>query len=334
MSTLCVYPLSPSYSFLPRLNTYLLLVAVLYGPADNWATKGALAAMMTRTAAQSLHAFALLGVLEWELHRHLSVFSFDSDIIGTWAVLSITATAVPMMLAWAPSVANSKARPLVRIWSVLVTAASICAYVGIHRVADLPANGNKCVDAGSFPMRQRGEPIAIAWSDLFLGPPKGQILRGWDIAVLLTMSFGIWGCLRPRSVGRVKDSKWDGIVGSSQVQQSTFDNFVCSPFTCAVEMLFLTLDIIVFYGLVVLNELWLWEAKIPALEGLDAFESWGVWVATGLVILATIVNWVLGRRSKPKPRPYCSSQPPNLEAGNLGGTTKGLGVTESPSVIR
>lgn len=289
---------------------------------------------MTRTAAQSLHAFALLGVLEWERRRHLSVFSFDSDIIGTWAILSITATAVPMMLAWTPSLAKSKARLLVRIWGVLVTVAAICAYVGIHRVADLPANGNECVDAGPFPMRQRGEPIAIAWSNLFLGPPRGQIVRGWDIAAVLTMGFGIWACLRMRSVGRVNDTKWDGIVGSSQVQRSTFDNFVCSPFICAVEMLSLTLDIIVFYGLVVLNELWLWEAEVPTLEGLDAFESWGVWVATGLVIFATIVNWVLGRGSKPKPRPYRSPQPPNLEAGDLGSTTKGLGVTESPSVIR
>lgn len=334
MSSLCVYPLSPSYSFLPRLNTYVLLLAVLYGPLDNWVTKGALAALMTRTAAQSLHAFALLGVLEWEIHRHSPVSSFDSDVIGTWAVLSITAVAVPIMLAWAPSVAKSKARPLVTIWGILVTVAAICVYVGMHRMDHLTADTNACAYAGTFPMRQNSEPIAIARSNLFLASPKGQIVRGWDIAAVVVMAFGVWACVRPGSVGKVKHPPWEGTVGSSQVQQLTFDNFICSPFICTVEMLFLILDIIVFYGLVVLHEVWLWKAKVPVLEGLDAFESWGVWVATGLVVLAAIINWILSHRSEPKSKAYLSSRSSCLEAGDHGGTPKDVGLAESPSIIR
>src|SRR5215469_10462375 len=103
MSSICVYPFSPSYSTLPRLNTLLLLLAVIHGPADNWATKGALAAVMTRTASIALHAFALLGVLKWELSMPIEIRTFDLDIIGTWVVLSVVATSIPMMLTWAPS---------------------------------------------------------------------------------------------------------------------------------------------------------------------------------------------------------------------------------------
>src|SRR5436190_2511179 len=168
MSSLCVYPLSPTYATLPRLNTLLLLLAVIHGPADNWATKGALAAVMTRTAGLALHAFALLGVLEWELAKPIEIRSFDLDILGTWALLSIVATSVPMMLSWAPSLRTSKARPLVRIWGLLVAAGALCSYAGVRKITTVENEADTCENAVRLPMRKNVVPERLPLNELFM----------------------------------------------------------------------------------------------------------------------------------------------------------------------
>ena len=124
---LCVEPLSPTYSTLPRLNSIVLLFFILLSPSDSWATKGALAALMVRVATISFHAIALLAT------ETNSDQTFDLDIIGTWVILSGVGVALPLLLGWAPSLKSSKARPLVRIWGVLVVAGAICAYVSLRR---------------------------------------------------------------------------------------------------------------------------------------------------------------------------------------------------------
>jgi len=322
MSLLCAYPLSPSYSALPRLNTLLLLFAVLYGPRDNWATKGALAALMTRTAALSLHSFALLGVLENELRHSPPLSSVDLDILGTWAVLSVVAVAVPMMLSWAPSLMQSKARPLVRIWGVLVAAGAICAYVGMHRIKTLTASAPDCALMAKLPMRRTGNPLEISWDELFLQPPAQQAMRAWDIAALVVVAFGIWACFKPGRVGAKSPSTWDGAPGNSQIQVPTFDNSVFSPGIFAFEAVFLTLGVLVFYGIVILHEIWLWKANVPVLEGLDGFEQWNSWVATGLVIIATVLNWMLGLKSETKSSQDVTIHAADLETGDVDFMTK------------
>lgn len=331
MSSLCVYPLSPSYATLPRLNTLLLLLAVLYGPADNWATKGALAAVMTRTAGLALHAFALLGVLKWELAMPIKIRSFDLDILGTWAILSVVATSIPMMLSWAPSLQTSKARPLVRIWGVLVTVAALCSYVGIHKISTVVNENDTCENSARLPMRRDVVPEPLPLNQLFMTPQRQQVVRVWDIAALVVLAFGIWTCVRIGRVGVVESKSsrnWYGGTGSYQVQKLQFNPVTCAPTIVGLEKLALFAVPVIFYGLVILNELWLWTAVVPVLEGLDAFEQWSCWVMTGLVMIATIINWILSRRSARK-----SSAWQGQFEGFEGGTGL-VGVIENPAIIR
>ena len=337
MSSLCVYPLSPSYATLPRLNTLLLLLAVIHGPADNWATKGALAAVMTRTAGLALHAFALLGVLEWELAKPIEIRSFDLDILGTWALLSVVATSIPMMLSWAPSLVTSKARPLVRIWGVLVAAGALCSYVGWHKISAVVNEGDTCENAVHLAMRKYVVPERLPLNQLFMTPRRQQIVRVWDIAALVVLAFGIWVCVRRGRVGVVESKpsrNWYGGAGSYQLEKLQFNADIYTPAIVGLEKLLLFAVPVVFYGLVVLHEVWLWTAAVPVLEGLDAFEQWSCWVMTGLVMIATIINWILSRRSASK-RSAWQGQFGGIEGGLDGGHgTRSVGVIESPAIVR
>jgi hypothetical protein len=337
MSSLCVYPFSPSYATLPRLNTLLLLLAVLYGPADNWATKGALAALMTRTAGLALHTFALLGVLEWELARPVEIRSFDLDILGAWALLSVVATSIPMMLSWAPSLLTSKARPLIRIWGVLVAAGALCAYAGVHKIATVVNEGDTCENAMHLPMREYVVPVRLPLNDLYMAPPKQQVVRAWDIAALVAVAFGIWTCVRIGRAGIIKSKSsrnWYGVVGSHQVQDLQFNALTCTPAIVGLEKLVLFAVPVVFYGLVILHELWLWTATVPVLEGLDAFEQWSCWVMTGLVVIATVINWLVSRRSAPKPAAW-HDQFEGFGGGlDVGYGPRSVGVIGNPAIIR
>ena len=337
MSSICVYPFSPSYATLPRLNTLLLLLAVLHGPADNWATKGALAALMTRTAGLALHAFALLGVLEWELAMPLEIRSFDLDILGTWTLLSVVATSIPMMLSWAPSLLRSKARPLVRIWGVLVAAGAVCSYAGVRKIATVVNEADTCENAVRLPMRKDVVPERLALNELFMVPKRQQIVQAWDIAALVVLAFGIWVCVRRGKVGEVESKpsrNWYGGAGSHEVQKLQFGELICKPAIVGLEKLVLFAVPVVFYGLVILHELWLWTAAVPVLEGLDAFEQWSCWVMTGLVVIATVINWILSRKSAPKPSAW-QHQFESLEGGlDASHGPRSVGVIESPAIIR
>lgn len=122
-------------------------------------------------------------------------------------------------------------------------------------------------------------------------------------------------------------------MGSSQVQRSTLDNFIFSPIIVLTEQFLQVADIVVFYGLVALHELWMWQADVPTLEGLNAFEQWSCWVATGLVLLATIINWSLGKMSKARAEVSATIQPRSLEAGD-DGAWNGVGGASRPSVVQ
>jgi len=331
MSSLCVYPLSPSYATLPRLNTLLLLLAVIHGPVDNWATKGALAAVMTRTAGLALHAFALLGVLKWELVKPVEVRSFDLDNLGTWAILSVVATSVPMMLSWAPSLQTSKARPLIRIWGVLLAAGALCSYVGVHKVSTMVNENDKCENAVRLPMRKYVMPESLSLNQLFMDPRRQQVVRVWDIVALVVLTFGIWTCVRMGRVGVLKSKSsrnWYGGVGSHQVQKLQVNAVICTPTIVGLEKVVLFAVPVVFYGLVILNELWLWTADVPVLEGLDAFEQWSCWVMTGLAMIATIINWILSRKSASKSSTWQG------QFGSLEGGTGLASLVENPAIIR
>jgi hypothetical protein len=304
MSTICVYPMSPTYSSLPRLNTLVLLIFTIHGPADNWATKGALAALMVRTVVISLHAIALLAVLHHQQKSSPEALAiFDLDNLGAWSVLGAVGTAMPMLLGWAPSLRQTKARPLVRIWGLMTIVGAVCAYAAVDRARkfgkDQTGSQEACAAAGPWPMRGGEESVAFSSTTLFNAPHE-KLIKGWDIAGLLMMAFGAWSCLR---LGR---------VGQSALMASRLD--VLNPiqktpdlpktsFGVLLEKTLIFTSLVIFWGFLGLHERYLFQEAIPELEQKDSFEQWSCWAATALVVMATVLNWTLDRTTRARTLP-------------------------------
>ncbi|KAF2399367.1 hypothetical protein EJ06DRAFT_530918 [Trichodelitschia bisporula] len=262
----CIYPLSPTHSILPRLNTLTLLIFTLHGPSSNWATRAALAASLTRTAVIALQAFALLAIA-----RHPgSIPAKDLDIFAAWEVLGASACALPLLLGWAPVLRGSRARPLVRVWGLLILAGACCAYAAQEwRVEDRA--GERCADAR---LGMKGNHGAVAAE---IRPSRPRLVHAFDIAALVMAAFGAWACVRPRV---------ETAVGSEEAEVGMRMRVLRGLERAAVVV-----SVVVFWGFVGVHERWL--EGLPEEVSRGSFDQWGPWAATGVVLLATLVDYCL-----------------------------------------
>lgn len=270
--TICIDTSSPTYSTLPRLNTTALLLFVLLAPFDLWASKGALAALMARVATISIHAIVLLATKS-------DTQPFALDIIGSWFILSEVAVAVSLLLSWAKSLRTSKARFLVRTWGILVAVGAICAFVTLKwaiKNAHLATCPGSSIAAGS---------ISIVRDQIFSRLNSDTLLGEFDLMAIILNGFGVWICLR--------SDNWD--PGSFLRSALAF-----------VEIAFLFLAVVVLVTTIVLHEMYLLgKPHIPMLEDVTSFEQWSCWAATGLVVSATVANWLFNK-DPPKLTTYTS----------------------------
>src|ERR1700722_17827244 len=109
----CAYTLSGQYGFLQRLHFYATLAFAAIFPRSQWLVGAAFAAVMTYASVAAIHA----ALLAWTA----SPATFDLDIVGAWCILSPTTIILGSMMQCSPTLHNSFARPLLRIWSVLLT---------------------------------------------------------------------------------------------------------------------------------------------------------------------------------------------------------------------
>jgi hypothetical protein len=263
---ICVKPLTPTYSTLPRLNTTVLLIFVLLSPKSSWATKGALAALMARIATICIHSFVLRATKD-------AGIALDLDLIGCWFLLSETAVAVPLMLSWAPALQQSKARLLIKIWGVLVFSAAICSYVAVGW-ARVVIDKRSCSD-------ENNGGLEITKNEVFARLESGTLMGSFDIAAVAAASFGLWICVRPES--------WS----KSSSKQSSGKMF------WLLEAGGLGFASVVLLAAIVLHERYmLGGPRIPMLLPLTSYEQWYCWVATGMIAAATSINWLLGTEKK------------------------------------
>lgn len=107
----CVYAISGSYGFLPRLLYYATLVLAIFGRSKEWLIIGALVSALTYAGTASIHMMALctskLGV-------------FDLDIMATWAILSTGALGYIGMIHWSSTIRYSNAKWIMICWGILV----------------------------------------------------------------------------------------------------------------------------------------------------------------------------------------------------------------------
>lgn len=294
---ICVEPISPTYSTLPRLNTLALLLFLLLSPWASWATTGALAALMTRTAAIAFHAIALLVTLAppktFASQDPLEILpAFDLDIIGTWIVLSAVSAAVPLLLGWSAALKRSQARFLVKTWSCLIVIGGVCAFVAIRKsitsgvgydsddLGERETVHDMCLSSSKSPLRA-GEAVLFDAERIFGRLRRGTLLWTFDTMALVSMGFVVFICL----------------LGSKTKSRQS----ACYDLWFRLGGLIMVMSAVVLPAIIVLHELFLLKsypgsAALPMTEGLSAFEQWNCWAATGLVLAATVLNWLVGKK--------------------------------------
>jgi hypothetical protein len=265
--TICVAPLTPTYSTLPRLNTTALLLFIILSPTSSWATKGALAALMVRVATISIHAIVMLAMRD-------ASHALELDIISAWFILSEVAAAAPIMLLWAPSLRGSKARLLVKLWGVLVFIGAICAFTTVQW-AKTSLDERTCLESEII-----DETLVYAKQALFSDLTSNALLGRFDIAAVAAASFGLLVSIRPDRL-RTNQS-----TSNSMKALFKYVNIAGQVFSSAVLI-----------AIIVLHERYLLgNPKLVMLLPVNSYEQWNCWAAAGLIASATILNWFLGSK--------------------------------------
>ena len=241
--TICVAPLTPTYSTLPRLNTTTLLLVVLASPKSSWVTKGALAALMARIATISIHAIVMLAMKDFS-------HPFELDSIPAWFILSEVAVAVPIMICWAPALRMSRARVLVKIWGVLVFIGAVCGYSTV-RWAQSHVDEQTCSIG-----RHRSE-TEYSRDAVFSKLGSDTLLGKFDVAAIAAASLGLLVGLFPDKLS----------VGH---QTSATTHNVARP----VQVITGLLASVVLVALIVLHEQYLLKTpRLPMILPVTSYEQ-------------------------------------------------------------
>jgi hypothetical protein len=107
----CVYPISGTYGFLPRLLYYITLLLAIFGRSKEWLIIGALVSALTYAGTSAIHIMTLV-----RSKRGV----FDLDIMAAWAVLSTGALAYIGIIHWSSTLRNSRARTVMVYWGILI----------------------------------------------------------------------------------------------------------------------------------------------------------------------------------------------------------------------
>jgi hypothetical protein len=225
---------------------------------------------MARVATISIHAVVMLAMRD-------TSHPYELDSIAAWFILSEVAAGAPIMLSWAASLRGSKARVLVKIWGMLVFVGAICAFVMV-RWANTNVDGNTCagVEDDSTLVYNKGE--------LFRDLASNALLGKFDIAAVAAASFGLLISVRP-------DKLWNGDSKSGTMPK----------LVKAIDTAGLAFSSAVLIAIIVLHERYLLGSpRLAMLLPITSYEQWNCWAAAGLIISATILNWMLPSKTPSK----------------------------------
>lgn len=202
-NVVCIFPISGQYDFLQRLLVYNLLTLAVVNHRAEWLRRGSLAAAITYSSSACVHAVVIAIV-----SRNDQVF--DLDIIGVYSIISSSIIILGPMLDWCRPLHHSIARPIIRVWGVLVSVGLVCAFIALRRpypqekpcifhTAGLLLTPSQLATQDfdytcpgfdtSSPLRPHSEPLVIA-SDRVLGS-WFDILKGFLITSIVLMSLTI-----------------------------------------------------------------------------------------------------------------------------------------------
>lgn len=242
---------------------------------------------MARMATIAIHAIVMTAM------KDIS-HPYELDGIAAWFMLSEVATAVPIMLSWAPALKESRAKFLIKIWNLLVLAGALCGFVTL-RWAAKHVDGRSC-RAGTI----LNKPSALAKDGLFSKLGINTLLAKFDTAAIAAASLGLLINLWPEK--SMKPSQSTTVIGKLLRTLRTAGLVFCSTILVAI---------------IVLHERYLLSSpRLPMLLPITSYEQWNCWAAAGLVALATVCNWMFGDRSNPSSNKTVSHEEPWAAIGN------------------
>lgn len=126
----CVYAISGTYGFLPRVLYYVTLAFAIFGRHREWLIIGALVTAMTYAATTAIHQMALVSSKQG---------IYDLDILGGWAILSSGALAYISFMHWSTALRDSNAHMIFLLWGLLLGISLIFGRSNIYSTEMSPA---------------------------------------------------------------------------------------------------------------------------------------------------------------------------------------------------
>jgi hypothetical protein len=295
---ICVAPLSSPYSLLPRAHTYALVAVLALALPRGWLYRAALAAFTTRTAIFAVDAAVVLHDASSSATAATKPVPLDAVVL--LETLGLAVLVACWLLAASARARESAAQPLVRIWAVVVTISAILAFVAVARLGKQVAAGVRAADI----TEEDCEGIWMDKLDVFgaVEHVSSLGLMGWRFARLerrvgvpsLVFSAVALICAslpaKRRATARHMDTEQNPDVILMD-QPGALQGSFAPVQRIAPVILWLALPAVAVY-IIVSTEQYLLAgpSKIPSIEGMSSVGQWGVWAATGAVLLATTVN--------------------------------------------
>lgn len=304
----CSYPVTSHYGALQRFKFYTFIICAALGYRYFYLSGAAMAAVMFCAAISAIHAI-LLAIFTATLRRN-----YDLDAFGAWSVLSCSVIVLGPMMRFFPIFYHPKVKSILRIWGALVIAGAVCAFVTLTRTypqEPLCVALNCTYDCLSFkqPMRSPSEIVLLPKSVAF-GERFGNVVPVIGIITLVMTLPSIVACL-PFVEGEEGDGALAGLGPSNnqasviavkgwQDRQSNewfrMDRRGWLLYWWKALRFALAFGSVPFaVAVVVLNERYLCQTKLPVVEQPVSVGQWGPWVAVALAILA---DWIYRRGQK------------------------------------
>jgi hypothetical protein len=317
-SSTCVYPLSPTYLVLHRYLYYTsLILSVLY-PTPPPLVKGAFAYSLTYSSTAALYAILVLAL---PLPSSADGQILNLDIFGLWAVLAPASILLLPLLTWSRSL-HTTARPIIRIWGILILIGASCTFALLHKsqqLATATTTTTGALNCSALAASAATQTLKLRDPNHVLSAPYAQIFT--PLYTILTarlppltfipLAFGAFSSLLTITAPLYQDPSTSTTTSTYTTSYSTSAEIAISDpdtsGTRAVETLrtlFLTLRRIVLYltpyfliPVLVVNEMYLlkdWPFGVPEAEKVYEVGQWGLLAGLGLVSAAAGVNWVAG----------------------------------------
>ncbi|SPO02066.1 uncharacterized protein DNG_04739 [Cephalotrichum gorgonifer] len=286
MASLCILPLSSPYSLLPRIHFYATTLALLAPLPKGWLFRAALASFTTRTSTLAIDAAVQLA----SLRKHDPDRALPIEVVVMMEMLGLACLVGVWLLLVSRTASISAARGLIKGWATAVAIGAIISFVATREFA------------GASPPAECPNGRLISSSDVFgdeqvtllgtgtVGMKMGGILRLVGIPALIFSSLTLISL--PAKGHLPKSSPPEPTLSSTSPDITYSNEFsgTVSKAASAVRWLFICAIPAMAVVMVHRTETYLFGFEVPEGEHLGSVGQWGVWAATGVVLLGTGVN--------------------------------------------